>query len=285
MAMTSQLPKVSTPPKSATTRRNSRIIQRWVKRIFNWRLLLAPLLGYILYRFWLNKAESGDYPAFMLPHPQAVWERYQFLWERDLLIHHSQATLYEAVYGLLIASGFALVMGYLIARIHLLNYLLMPYLIFLQAIPVIAIAPFLIIWFGPDRDSKIAVAAFITWFPLMVATSVGIRNVSPNLRELMRANRANPFQVFWHLELPSALPEILGGFKVSATLAVIGAAVGEYVSSREGLGNLIVRAKGTHDSALLISAILLLTLLSLSLYTIVSIIEYMLLRWKRAGTV
>ena len=205
------------------------------------------------------------------------------LWEKGLLVRHTQVTLQESLYGLLIASAFALVLGYLIARIRLFDYMLMPYLIFLQAIPIIAIAPLLIIWVGPDAGSKVAIAAYITWFPLMISTIVGIRNVSPNLRELMRANVANPWQVFWYLEVPSALPEILGGFKVAVTLAVIGAAVGEYVSSREGLGNLVLRGRGTHDSATLFAAIFLLTILSLSLYSTVALVEYVLLRWKRAG--
>lgn len=256
--------------------------QLW--RWLDWRLLLTPIVGIVFYMLWKHTAESGRYPAFMLPHPDTVWDRFQLLWERDLLLRHTFVTLREALYGLGIAVVIALALGYLIARIRLLDYVLMPYLIFLQAIPVIAISPLIIIWVGPEIKSKIVIATFITWFPLMITTIVGLRNVSPNLRELMRANAANRWQIFWHLEVPSALPELLGGLKVGVTLAVIGAAVGEFVSSREGLGYLVLFGRGTSDTALVICAVFLLTLMSLTLYGIVAVLEVFLLSWKRAGS-
>ncbi len=256
---------------------------RAVLRLFDWRLLIAPLIAYGIYRYWLHTAESGRYPAFILPHPNSVWERFQEMRADGTLMLHLEVTLREALSGLLIASVIALVLGYVIARIRLLNYVLIPYLIFLQAIPVVAVAPIIIIWVGPDIESKIVIAALITWFPLMVSTIVGIRNVSPQLREMMRANAANPFQVFWHLELPSAMPEILGGLKIAITLSVIGAAVGEFVSSREGLGYLIVVGRSLSDPASVFLGVIMLTAVSLTLYSLVAIAEYILLRWKRAG--
>jgi NitT/TauT family transport system permease protein len=159
----------------------------------------------------------------------------------------------------------------------------MPYLIFTQAIPIIAVAPLIIIWAGPEIKSKIVIAGLITWFPIMIATMVGIRNVSPDLRELMRANAANPWQIFWNLEVPSALPEILGGIKVGVTLSIIGAAVGEFVSSREGLGYLVFFGKSISNTPIVIVAIFSLTLMSLSLFGIVAAVEQVLLRWKYAG--
>ena len=255
-----------------------------IKQIFrflNWRLALIPLLGIALYRWWVVTAESEKYPPFMLPHPDSVWERFEQYRERDLLRQHIEITLKESLYGLLIAIAIGITLGYILARIRLLTYVLMPYLIFIQAIPIIAISPLILIWAGPEMKSKVVIAAFITWFPLMVATMVGIRNISPNLRELMRANVANPWQVFWHLEVPSALPEILGGLKIAVTLAVIGAAVGEFVSSRQGLGYLVVRGKGTSDTETVIVAVFLLTIMSLVLYGMVVVLEAILLRWKR----
>lgn len=267
--------------KSSTPHRNKAALWQRIIRLLDWRLTLAPLIAYALYRFWLHTAESGRYPAFMLPHPDTVWARFEEMWAEGTLLHHIEVTLQEALYGLFFASLFALTLGYFIARVRILNYVLIPYLIFLQAIPVVAIAPIIIIWVGPEIKSKIVIAALITWFPLMVSTIVGIRNVSPQLRELMKANRANPFQVFWHLELPSSLPEILGGFKIGATLAIIGAAVGELYGAREGLGFMVVAGRNISDPAQTFLGVILLTVLSLSLYTIISFIEHFLLRWKR----
>lgn len=254
-----------------------------IVRLLDWRLLIAPLMAYGLYQVWLQAAESGRYPRFMLPHPDTVWLRFEEMWADGTLQRHIEVTLREALYGLFFAAMFAFVLGYFIARIRLLNYILIPYLIFLQAIPVVAIAPIIIIWVGPDIRSKVVIAALITWFPLMVSTIVGIRSVSPDLRELMRANRANPLQVFWHLELPAAMPQILGGLKIGVTLAVIGAAVGELYSASEGLGFLVFRGRNISDPAQTFLGVILLTVMSLSMYTIVSIVEHFVLRWKRAG--
>lgn len=256
---------------------------RTLLRIFDWRLLLAPLIGYGIYRYWLYTAESGRYPAFILPHPDKVWERYLEMRADGSLMLHLETTLREALSGLLIASVIALTLGYIIARIRLLNYVLIPYLIFLQAIPVVAIAPIIIIWVGPDIRSKIVIAALITWFPLMVSTIVGIRSVPPRLREMMHANAANPLQVFWHLELPSAMPDILGGLKIAVTLSVIGAAVGEFVSSQEGLGYMIVVGRSLSDPASVFLGVIMLTAVSLTLYSVVAVAEHVLLRWQRAG--
>ncbi|NDJ86149.1 MAG: ABC transporter permease [Chloroflexi bacterium] len=276
---------ISTPiqPSSQTKHTiSSPTASRW-RRWIDWRIALAPVFSLVIYLLWYETAESGRYAAFILPHPHTVWERFTILWENGLAIQHTLVTLREALSGLVIATGVAIVLGYVIARIRMLSYMLMPYLIFIQAIPVVAIAPLLIIWVGPDIESKIAIAALITWFPLMVAVIVGIRSVAPNLRELMQANAATPWQIFWHLEVPAAMPSLLGGFKIAVTLSVIGAAVGEFVSSREGLGYLVIFGRSTSDTPLVFVAIFLLTLMSLTLYTIVGMLEQFLLRWQRAG--
>lgn len=270
---------------SSASRSTSRQVnlRRWLKWL-NWRLLLIPLPSIFMYRLWLRTAESEKYPAFMLPHPDTVKERFMKMWEDGSLEQHIKVTLKESLYGLLIATLVAIVLGYLLARVRWLGYLTMPYLIFIQAIPIIAVAPLIIIWAGPEIKSKVVIAALITWFPIMVSTMVGIRNVSPDLRELMRANVANPWQVFWNLEVPSALPEILGGIKVGVTLSIIGAAVGEFVSSREGLGYLVFFGKSISRTDIVIVAIFSLTLMSLSLFGIVAAVEQVLLRWKYAGS-
>lgn len=265
------------------TTKPRRMLWQSLLRLLDWRLLIAPLMGYGLYRYWLYTAESGRFPTFMLPHPDTVWLRFEEMWADGSLQRHIEVTLREALMGLFFAALFATIMGYVIARIRLLNYILIPYLIFLQAIPVVAIAPIIIVWVGPEIESKIVIAALITWFPLMVSTIVGIRSVSPGLREFMRANRANPWQVFWHLELPAAMPHLLGGLKIGVTLSVIGAAVGELYSAQEGLGFIVFRGRNISDPAQTFLGVILLTAMSLSLYTLVSIVEHIVLRWKRAG--
>jgi NitT/TauT family transport system permease protein len=258
---------------------------RWrrLMRRIEWRILLIPIMGLLLWQGWEMLAESGRYADFIVPHPDTVWDRLVERWENETLVKHIAITVGEALSGLFIASTIAIFLGYIVARIKLFNYLLMPYLIFLQAIPIIAISPLIIIWFGTEIKSKIVIAALITWFPMMISTLVGIRNVSPELRELMRANAANPWQVFRYLELPSAMPELLGGLKIAITLSVIGAAVGEFVSAREGLGYLVIYGRAIQDTPTVVLAVLMLTTVSLTLSALVSLLEASLLTWRKAG--
>lgn len=248
-----------------------------------WRLLLMPVLGLVIYTAWVWVANSGRYPAFILPHPDAVWARFIDLAQSGKLVRHIAVTTREAMTGLIAASVLGVVVGYIIARIRLMDYLLTPYLIFLQAIPIIAISPLIIIWFGSSYTSKAIIAGLITWFPMLIATIIGVRSVPLQLRELMRANVATPWQVFWHLEVPSALPELIGGLKIAVTLSVIGAAVGEFVSASEGLGYLVFFGRAVSDTPLVFVGVFLLTTLSLLLYGLVGWLEYALLSWQRAG--
>lgn len=244
------------------------------------RLALAPLIGLLLLFIWVKVAESGRYPAFILPHPQAVLDRLQTLYERDLLMKHVFVTLRQALTGLGIAIALALPLGYMVARSRWISALLMPYLVAIRAIPIVAIAAIIVIWLGTGIESKVFVVTFITWFPLMEAAVIGIQSVDSELRDLMRSYQANPLQIFYKLELPTALPNIFSGLKISATLSVVGSAVAELIGSNQGLAYLIQFGRGTADSALVFGAVLLLTLISLVLYLIVAMAESLMLRWR-----
>lgn len=247
------------------------------------RWLLAPIVGMILLWVWARVAESGRYPAFILPHPEAVVSRLHTLYERGLLTKHTIVTLREAVTGLAISVGLAVPLGYLVAKSRWISALLMPYLVAIRAVPVVAIAAVLVIWLGTGLQSKVFVVTFITWFPLMEATVAGIQSVDPHLRDLMRSYEANRWQVFRKLELPSAMPHLMSGLKISATLSVVGAAVSELLGANQGLAYLIQFGRGTSDAALVFGSVILLTLISLSFYSIVAVLEKFLLSWRHAA--
>ena len=147
--------------------------------------------------------------------------------------------------------------------------------------PIVAIAPLLVIWFGPGLFSKVLICALIVFFPVLVNTIVGLRSVPDDLRDLMRSLQASRWQTFSLLEVPSALPIFLGGLRIGATLAVIGAVVGEFVGADRGLGFMINRARGQYDTALVFVAILALVFMALSLYGLVVLLESRLLSWRR----
>jgi NitT/TauT family transport system permease protein len=252
---------------------------RWLL-VLRW--LLMPVLGITLLLIWIAVVESGRYPAFILPHPADVVERLHELYERGILTKHILTTIREALSGLAVAILLALPLGYGVARNRWISALLMPYLVAVRAIPVVAIAAIIIIWLGTGIESKVFVAAFITWFPLMEATVIGIQNVDPQLRDLMRSHEATRWQVFHKLEFPAALPNILSGLKIAATLSVVGAAVGELIGSSQGLAYLILFGRGTSDAPLVFGAVLLLTSISLVFYGMVAALGKYLLAWQRA---
>jgi len=186
----------------------------------------------------------------------------------------------EVLTGLLVGVLAAFWCGYWIARSRIIALTLTPYLVALQAVPVVAIAPLLIIWFGSGITSKVIICALIVFFPMLVNTIIGMRSIPPELHDLMQSLEATPFQTFWRLELPASLPIVLGGLKVSATLSVIGAVVGEFVSSSAGLGYLINFGRGTYDTPLVIAAVFTLTILALTLYGLASWLESIFLDWQ-----
>jgi len=248
-----------------------------------WHLLLPPAFGLCLLAAWTLVASSGMYAAFIVPAPASVAERWWGLASDGSLLRHTAVTLREVLTGLVIGVAVAFWLGYWIAKSRTVAYTLTPYLVALQAVPIVAIAPLLIIWFGSGVASKVIICALIVFFPMLVNTVIGMRGIPTELHDLLRSLEATPLQTFWHLELPAALPIVLGGLKVSATLSVIGAVVGEFVSASVGLGYLINFGRGTYDTPLVIAAVFTLTALALTLYGLAAGLERLLLGWQRAS--
>ena len=242
---------------------------------------LIPLSFVAALVFWAGMIKLSAFPAFILPSPDLVAARFIQVLANGSLIRHTGYTLLEVLLGLFLGSMLATVLGYFLARSITLEKLLSPYLVASQAIPVVAIAPLLVIWFGSGLISKVFICALIVFFPVLINTIVGLRAVPRNLVDLMRSLRASPGQILRYLEIPAALPVFLGGLRIGATLSVIGAVVGEFVGADRGLGFLINVGRGQYDTALVFVAIITLILMALSLYTLVLLIEKKLLGWQR----
>jgi NitT/TauT family transport system permease protein len=183
--------------------------------------------------------------------------------------------------GLALGLMTATVLGYLLAKSRSLERLIAPYIVASQSVPVVALAPLLVIWFGTGQLSKVLVCALTIFFPMLVNTMIGIRSVEPELVELMRSLRATRWQMLTLLEVPSALPILLGGLRVGVTLSVIGAVVGEFVAADRGLGFLINVARGNFDKPLMFVALFTLVNIALILYLLVVLTENVFLRWRR----
>jgi NitT/TauT family transport system permease protein len=187
----------------------------------------------------------------------------------------------EIFWGLALGLSLAISLGYLLAKSKLLERILSPYIVAFQAIPIIALAPLLAIWFGYGSLSKILTCALVVFFPILVNTIVGIRAVEQDLVDLMRSLEANRWQTFTMLEVPAALPVLFGGLRIGVTLSVIGAVVGEFVGADRGLGFLVNLSGGLFDTSLTFVALFVLGSIAIGLYLAVVALESFLLSWKR----
>jgi len=223
---------------------------------------------------WKAVVVVGGYPPFILPPPEDVAIRFVEAWAGGLIAPHAGTTLVEIALGFAVGVGLALAAGYLLARSPLAERLLSPYIVAAQATPILALAPLLALWFGPGLTSKVVICSLIVFFPVAVSTMVGIRSVDARLLELARSLRATRRQVLWTLEVPAALPSILGGMRVGVTLAVVGAIVGEWAGAERGLGVLVNLARGSlFDIPLMFATLITIALVGVVLYTLVVLVE------------
>jgi NitT/TauT family transport system permease protein len=255
-------------------------IPSYSRRFLRWTTL-ASLASALL--IWWMASHFTRLPYFILPAPEQVAIRFwKALMDGSLLVH-TLTTLIEVLLGLLAGTITAVTIGYAIAKSRLFDQLVSPYLVATQAIPIVAIAPLLVIWFGPGIFSKVLVCGLIVFFPVLVNTVVGLRAVPRPFHDLMRSLHATRGQILRMLELPAALPVLLGGLRVGATLSVIGAVVGELVGSNHGLGFLVNVGRGQYDTALVFVAVFTLIFLALTLYALVSFLERKLLSWQESS--
>lgn len=223
---------------------------------------------------WKLLVVIAGYPPFILPPPEQVIARFVTGWADGTIGPHARQTLYEVVLGFGVGATLAVVVGYALARLPLAERILSPYLVAAQATPILALAPLLALWFGPGLTAKIVICALIVFFPVAIATMVGVRAVDARLLELAHSLRATRWQIVTTLEIPAALPAIFGGLRVGVTLAVVGAIVAEWTGADRGLGLLVNLARGSlFDIPLLFATLLTIALLGIALYALVVLVE------------
>jgi NitT/TauT family transport system permease protein len=238
------------------------------------RLLIGLLSVVGFLAIWQAVVVIGDYPEYILPAPADVLERGREAIESGVLWFHTEPTLTVIALSLVVGISLAIGLGILLAKSHLAERVLSPYLVAAQAIPILALAPLLHVWFGPGLTARIAICVLILVFPITIATLVGIRSTDPELVEMLRSLGARPRQITQSVEIPSALPVIFGGLKVGVTLSVIGAVVAEWTGASAGLGVLInIANQGLFDTPLMFVALITLATIGLVLYGAVSLVE------------
>jgi NitT/TauT family transport system permease protein len=237
-----------------------------------------PLAGIaLIVAAWVLICWLGNLPTVVLPTPDKVVRA--FIGRFDLLVSEGWITFKETIYGFLLALAVGLPIAVAIANSRPLNLMFYPLLVALQSVPKVALAPIVMIWLGTGIESKLAIVWLVAFFPIIVDTTAGLRSTPRELLELAHSLRATPWQIFLKVQFPAALPFVLTGAKVAMTLAVIGAVIGEFVSSSEGLGFLLLSATSQLDTPLAFAALFALSMLGVFSYLLVEGVEVLVADW------
>ncbi len=237
-----------------------------------------PAAGIVLIIvLWALACRVGNLATVVLPTPDKVLNA--LLSHGGLLISEGWITLKETVGGFLLAMLVGLPIAVAIANSRPLNLMFYPLLVALQSVPKVALAPIIMIWLGTGIESKLAIVWLVAFFPIIVDTTAGLRATPKELLELAQSLRASPTQIFLKVQFPAALPFVFTGAKVAMTLAVIGAVIGEFVSSSEGLGFLLLSATSQLDTPLAFAALFALSMLGVVAYLLVEFVEILAKPW------
>lgn len=239
---------------------------------------LKPLLLFVLLLVsWQLLVDLAEIPIFLLPSPLDVLAKLTEI--PDRLLAHTLVTLYEVVVGFLMAVIFGVSLAALIVHSRFLADALYPLLVISQVTPQVAVAPILVIWFGSGDLPKIIIAFFVAFFPMVVNTASGLLRVDQDLVDLMKGLKASRWRIFRMIRLPNALPYMFAGMRISITLAVIGAVVGEFVAAHEGLGYIVFTGTANLDTPLTFAAVFILATMGILLFTIVGWIGRVTVPW------
>lgn len=229
------------------------------------RHLLPPLAAAAFALvLWQALVSLTGIKPFLLPSPARVAQTW---WDsRALIAEHTWVTLIEIILGLGIGAGLGAATALLLAYSQKARVALQPLLVFSQTLPVFAIAPILTLWLGYGLGSKVAMAVLIVYFPVASSFLDGLLRTPQGYLDLARTMQARPFAVLWHIRVPAALPSLASGLRLAAVYAPIGAVIGEWVGSSNGLGYLMLLANGRSKTDLMFAALFTLSLLSIALY-------------------
>jgi len=245
-------------------------------------LLLGTAIAFVLIFLWWALVKWFAPPSFILPGPERVFFT---LYSRfDYLVSHGAITLLEIVLGLLAGTLLGVATALIAVQFPLAGRAILPIISTSQALPVFAIAPLLVIWFGLGLGSKIAMATLIIYFPVTSALIDGLERTDRGLVDLGRLYGATRLQSLFLIRLPSAMPSFASGLKVAATIAPIGAIVGEWVGSSAGLGFIILQSNARMQTDIVFAALLVLAVIAISIRSLVSFLADHFIHWTPKTT-
>ena len=245
------------------------------------RDIVVPLITIVaLLVVWELAIRSGLVPNFLLPSPTQVAA--SLVEDAPLLFGHAVSTFGEALLGLALGVSVGFVVAVIMDRFELVALALNPLLTVSQTIPTVAVAPLLVLWFGYGMLPKVLLVALTTFFPIAISLVGGFRSVDPDLIDLMRTMRANEWQIFWRVKLPAAAEEFFSGLRISATYAIVGAVIAEWLGGFTGLGVYMTRVRKSFGYDRMFASIVVISACSCLLMYVVNLLERLCLPWRRA---
>jgi ABC-type nitrate/sulfonate/bicarbonate transport system permease component len=236
------------------------------------------VVGVIL--VWQLVCSVGLVPSYLLPSPVEVVEA--LVGDAPLLASHAGSTITEALLGLVLGVAVGFAVAVLMDRFEGVYRALSPLVTISQTVPTVAIAPLLVLWFGYGILPKVLLVVLTTFFPITVALTGGFRSVDPDAIDLMRTMGASRWQVFWYAKLPASAEQFFSGLRISATYAIVGAVIAEWLGGFNGLGVYMTRVRKSYSYDKMFAVIILISALSLALMGLVGLLERVLMPWKRA---
>ena len=250
----------------------------WRTAIRRIRSALASVIGVVVILIlWAIVTAVFQIPEYLLPSPASVFRR--IVLEQGLLASSTAYTLIEVFAGFLASVLIGVPMAFCIVMSRSVERVVMPVIVASQAIPKVAIAPMLVIWLGFGLLPKIAITFLLAFFPVLVATSTGLRSVETEMLDLVRSMRASAWKIMFKVRLPAALPQIFSGLKVAISLSVVGAVVGEFVGADRGLGYVLLSASGALDGTLVWAALLILVGVGIASFQAIVAVERFAIGW------
>lgn len=246
------------------------------------RLFISPGLRpfwllVVLLVLWDVGIRVLNIPPYLVPTPASVGK--QLVAEWPMLARESMPTIYATLGGFALSALVGIPIAMWISYSRLVESFVFPLLVFSQSIPKVAIAPLFVVWFGFGIIPKVIAAFLLGFFPVVVSTVQGFKSIEADVIDLGRSMGAGPLKLFIKFRLPHAMPAIFSGLKVSVTLAVVGAVVGEFVGSNSGLGYVLQKANGTFDLPLMFAALVVLSMIAVIMFLILEFLERQLMPW------
>lgn len=246
------------------------------------RNLPAAILLILIAVLWELAGRWAKIPDYILPTPTMIGQ--SLLAGAPLLLAHTRTTLTAVALGLLLAVFTAVAVAVSMNRWRWIKQALYPILVITQAVPIIALAPLFLIWFGWGITPKILVVTLVCFFPLAVSLVDGLERVDLEAVQLMRVMQAGPWMIFKSVQLPTVLPFFFSGLKISATYSVMGAVIGEWLGARAGLGLYMTRSMHSFKTGNVFAAIIIVVLLSLILFKLTELLAWLTMPWNRVSS-